>query len=112
GLPMAIGAKVAHQDKPVVLVAGDGGFMVNAGEMITAVQEETPIIVLLFDDGGYGILQYYQEAAYGKKTGVDLKNPDFVTMAKSMGFNSEKVTSVEEFDKELANALASQKPYM
>lgn len=112
GLPMAIGAKIAHPEKPVLLVAGDGGFMVNAGEMITAVQEDTPIIILLFDDGGYGILKYYQQAAYGRKTGVDLQNPELVMMAQSMGFESEKVTSVEDFDKGLNNAIASKKPYM
>lgn len=112
GLPMAIGAKVGQPEKPVVLVAGDGGFMVNAGEMITAVQENAPIVVLMFDDGGYGILKYYQEAAYGRQTAVDLVNPDFVMMAKSMGFDSEKVTTVEEFEKGLANALESKKPYM
>lgn len=112
GLPMAIGAKIGRPNQPVVLIAGDGGFMVNAGEMITAIEEDTPIIVLLFDDGGYGILRYYQEAAYGRRAAVDLKNPDFVEMAKSMGFESEKVTSVEEFDKGLANAVASNKPYM
>lgn len=112
GLPMAIGAKVGQPEKPVVLVAGDGGFMVNAGEMITAVHEDAPVIVLLFDDGGYGILKYYQEAAYGRKTAVDLKNPDFVMMAKSMGYEAEKVTSIEGFDKGLANAFASKKSYM
>jgi acetolactate synthase-1/2/3 large subunit len=112
GLPMAIGAQIGQPKKPVVLIAGDGGFMVNAGEMITAIQEDTPIIVLLFDDGGYGILRYYQEAAYGRRTSVDLKNPDFVMMAKSMGFESEKVRSVDEFKEGLANAIASKKPYM
>ncbi|MFD4820572.1 thiamine pyrophosphate-binding protein [Peribacillus butanolivorans] len=112
GLPMAIGAKVGQPEKPVVLVAGDGGFMVNAGEMITSVQENAPIVVLLFDDGGYGILKYYQEAAYGRQTAVDLVNPDFVMMAKSMGFESEKVRSVDEFKEGLANAIASKKPYM
>ncbi|QQK79989.1 hypothetical protein HUG20_08875 [Salicibibacter cibi] len=45
----------------------------------------------LFDDSGYGILRYLQEASYGERTSVDLKNPDFVMMAKSMGFESEKV---------------------
>src|SRR5690625_3867257 len=99
---MALGAKIGQPDKAVGRIAGDAGFMLNAGEMITAVQEDAPVIILLFDDGGYGILQYYQEAAYGRKTAVDLKNPDFVMMAKSMGFESEKVTSVEEFDKGLA----------
>ncbi|MFZ7944877.1 thiamine pyrophosphate-binding protein [Neobacillus sp. 19] len=112
GLPMAIGAKIGQPEKPVVLIVGDGGFMVNAGEMITAIQEDTPIIVLLFDDGGYGILRYYQESAYGRRTSVDLKNPDFVMMAKSMGFESEKVSSVGGFKDGLANAIASKKPYM
>lgn len=112
GLPMAIGAKIGQPEKPVVLIAGDGGFMVNAGEMITAIQEETPIIILLFDDGGYGVLRYYQEAAYGRRTSVDLKNPDFVMMAKSMGFESEKIRSVDEFKEGLASAIASNKPYM
>lgn len=112
GLPMAIGAKIGQPDKQVVLIAGDGGFMVNAGEMITAIEEDAPIVVLLFDDGGYGILRYYQDAAYGRTTAVDLKNPDFVSMAESMGFEAEKVKSVEEFDKGLAKALESNKPYM
>lgn len=112
GLPMAIGAQIGQPKKPVVLIVGDGGFMVNAGEMITAIQEDTPIIILLFDDGGYGILRYYQEAAYGRRTSVDLKNPDFVMMAKSMGFEAEKVHSVDTFKQGLSNAIASKKPYM
>ncbi|MFJ5758946.1 thiamine pyrophosphate-binding protein [Neobacillus sp. NPDC093182] len=112
GLPMAIGAQIGQPEKKVVLIAGDGGFMVNSSEMISAIQEDAPIIVLLFDDGGYGILRYYQEAAYGRRISVDLKNPDFVMLAKSMGFESEKVHSVEEFKVGLANAIASKKPYM
>lgn len=86
--------------------------MVNAGEMISAVQEDAPIIVLLFDDGGYGILQYYQDAAYGRQTAVHLKNPDFAMMAKSMGFEAEKVTSASEFDSVLEKALASNQSCM
>lgn len=112
GLPMAIGAKIGQPEKNVVLIAGDGGFMVNSSEMISAIQEDAPIIILLFDDGGYGILRYYQEAAYGRRISVDLKNPDFVMLAKSMGFESEKVRSVEEFKAGLANAIASKRPYM
>lgn len=112
GLPMAIGAQIGQPEKKVVLIAGDGGFMVNSSEMISAIQEDAPIIVLLFDDGGYGILRYYQEAAYGRRISVDLKNPDFVMLAKAMGFESEKVRSVEEFKAGLANAIASKKPYM
>lgn len=109
GLPMAIGAKVAQPNKAVVLVAGDGGFMVNSNEMITAVQENAPIITLLFDDGGYGILKYYQEAAYQRQEGVDLINPDFVMLGKASGYHAEKVTSVEAFGESLAAALQRDK---
>src|SRR5699024_11362396 len=84
GLQMAIGAQIGQPDKDVVLIAGDGGFMVNAGEMITAIEENAPVKVLLFDDGGYGILRYYQEAAYGRRTAVDLKNQNFVEDRKSV----------------------------
>ncbi|UOQ91858.1 thiamine pyrophosphate-dependent enzyme [Halobacillus shinanisalinarum] len=112
GLPMAIGAQIGQEENPVVLIAGDGGFMVNAGEMITAIQEDAPITVVLFDDGGYGILRYLQEAAYGRRTSVDLKNPDFVMMAKSMGFETERASSVDEFKQCLETALASRKPSM
>lgn len=112
GLPMAIGAQIGQPEKPVLLIAGDGGFMVNAGEMITAIEENTPIKVLLFDDGGYGILRYYQEAAFGRTTAVDLKNPDFVALAKAMGFEAEKVDSVAAFDEGLERALNSNQPYM
>lgn len=112
GLPMAIGAKIGRPNEPVVLIAGDGGFMVNAGEMITATQEEAPVIVLLFDDGGYGILQYYQEAAYGRQTGVHLKNPDFVKMAESMGFEAERVDAVSDFSAAFDRALKSEQSYM
>lgn len=112
GLPMAIGAKMGQPNKPVVLIAGDGGFMVNANEMITAIQEDTPIIVLLFDDSGYGILKYYQEAIYGRQTAVELQNPDFEMMAKSMGFETAKANSVEDFQAGLKQALASGKSSM
>ncbi|QQK80764.1 thiamine pyrophosphate-binding protein [Salicibibacter cibi] len=112
GLPMAIGAKIGQKKKPVVLMAGDGGFMVNVGEMMTAVQEDAPITILLFDDGGYGILRYLQEAAYGRRTSVDLQNPDFIMMARSMGFEAEKVVSVDGFKKGLEEAFVSQKPSM
>ncbi|AXF55638.1 thiamine pyrophosphate-binding protein [Salicibibacter kimchii] len=112
GLPMALGAKIGQKEKPVVLIAGDGGFMVNASEMMTAIQEDAPITILLFDDGGYGILRYLQESAYGRRTSVDLKNPDFVMMAMSMGFEAEKAASVDDFKNCLETALASQKPSM
>ncbi|MBM7644891.1 acetolactate synthase-1/2/3 large subunit [Scopulibacillus daqui] len=112
GLPTAIGAQFGQKDKVVVLMAGDGGFMVNVGEMATAVQEELPIIIILFDDAGYGILRNIQDAAYGRRVAVDLLSPDFVKLAESMGFTAEKAESAEAFVSELEAAVSRRKPSM
>jgi acetolactate synthase-1/2/3 large subunit len=94
------------------LLAGDGGFMVNVGEMATAVQENLPLIVILFDDAGYGVLRNIQDAAYGRQVAVDLVSPDFVLLAQSMGFASARIGSPDEFISELEKAIDRQKPTM
>src|SRR5205807_8570122 len=71
GLPMAIGAQIAAQTKTVVALCGDGGLLVNIGELAAARQEDAPIIVVLFDDIGYGVLRNIQNAHFeGRKIGV------------------------------------------
>ncbi|MFM1653162.1 thiamine pyrophosphate-binding protein [Brevibacillus sp. B_LB10_24] len=112
GLPTAIGAQMGQRDRVVVLMAGDGGYMVNVGEMPTAVQENLPIIVILFDDGGYGVLRNIQDAAYGRRVAVDLVSPDFVQLAQAMGFAANRIGSPEEFVAELEAAVARRKPSM
>lgn len=106
-LPTAIGAQKANMDKRVVVLAGDGGFMVNIGELATAVQEELPMIILVFDDAGYGVLRNIQDAAYGRQVAVDLVSPDFVQLAQSMGIESSRVGSSDEFDQALNKAVDS-----
>ncbi|MED4584375.1 thiamine pyrophosphate-binding protein [Brevibacillus choshinensis] len=112
GLPTALGAQAGQLDRVVVLMAGDGGYMLNVGEMPVAVQENLPLIVVLFDDQGYGVLRNIQDAAYGRQVAVDLVSPDFVMMAKSMGFEAERIGSPEEFVAELEAAVARRKPSM
>jgi acetolactate synthase-1/2/3 large subunit len=112
GLPTAIGAQMGSRGRQVVLLAGDGGFMVNVGEMATAVQENLPLIVILFDDAGYGVLRNIQDAAYGRQVAVDLVSPDFVLLAQSMGFASARIGSPDEFISELEKAIDRQKPTM
>lgn len=112
GLPTALGAQAGQLDRVVVLMAGDGGYMLNVGEMPVAVQENLPLIVVLFDDAGYGVLRNIQDAAYGRQVAVDLVSPDFVMLAKSMGFEAERIGSPEEFVAELEAAVARRKPSM
>lgn len=110
GLPTAIGAQMGAKDRIVVLMVGDGGFMVNVGEMVTASQEKLPLIIVLFDDQGYGVLRNIQEAAYGRQVAVDLMSPDFVQLGKSMGYQAKRVGSPVEFVTELDEAIQRRKP--
>jgi acetolactate synthase-1/2/3 large subunit len=113
GLPMAIGAQIAAQSKSVVLLAGDGGLLLNIGEMAVARHENAPVVVILFDDNGYGVLRNIQNANFENRTiGVDMRSPDFVAIAQAFGFGSRRVRSIEEFRSTFAEALGSRQPWM
>ena len=83
--PAAIGAKVARPDAQVLAVHGDGGVLYNVLELLSARQHRIGAKLLVVDDGGYGILRVYQEGAYGRTSKVDLAQPDFPALARSLG---------------------------
>jgi acetolactate synthase I/II/III large subunit len=111
GLQMAIGAQIARPDRRVVCLAGDGGFLVNCGELATAVQETVPVVVVLFNDGGYGVLRNIQTARMaGRHIAVDLRAPDFQGFAAAFGAWSQRVQRCGDFRAALEAALASERP--
>src|SRR5215468_5451337 len=112
GLPMAIGAQIASPSKAVVLLAGDGGLLLNIGEMAVAAHENAPVIVVLFDDNGYGVLRNIQNANFeGRTIGVDMNSPDFVALSHAFGFASRRVKSAGEFRSTFAEAIEARKPW-
>jgi acetolactate synthase I/II/III large subunit len=112
-LPMAIGAQIAAQSKTVVTLCGDGGLLVNIGELAVARQESAPIIVILFDDSAYGVLRNIQNAHFeGRNIGVELQSPDFVAVARAFGFTSERVRSAQEFRQQFETAVKARSPWM
>ncbi len=112
GLPLALGAAVARPDRQVVCIAGDGGFVYNLAELATAVQEKLSVAILLFNDGGYGVLRNIQDQQFeGRRmASVDLVNPDFVKLADAFGVPSRRVESAERFAPALREALAASGP--
>ena len=113
GLQMAIGAQLAQPDRRVLCIAGDGGLMVNVGEMATAVEQHLPIVLVLFNDGGYGVLRNIQAVQYGgRHIGVDLHQPDFQALARSMGWQAWRVDAAGVFDAALRQAFAAEGPSM
>jgi acetolactate synthase-1/2/3 large subunit len=84
-LPGAIGAKLAMPERKVVAVTGDAGFLMNVQELETAVRMKTPLVVLIWNDGGYGLIKWKQMNQFGRISHVDFNNPDFVQLAESFG---------------------------
>ena len=112
GLPLAIGAAVGT-GRPTVVIHGDGGIMLTIGELASAVQQRVPLVVVVLNDGGYGILRYIQDAALGgRRTGVDLATPDFAALARSMGMAGERVEDAARFEELFAKAVASGEPWL
>jgi acetolactate synthase-1/2/3 large subunit len=109
-LPLAIGASLATGRRTVV-IQGDGGFMLNLGELATAVQEGVPVITCVFNDRGYGILRFLQDMMFeGRRTAVDLHTPDFAMLAQSMAMPSWSAASAEEFEKAFTAAVETAAP--
>ena len=85
GLPAAIGAKLVHPELKVLAVVGDGGFMMNAQELETAVRLNIPVVVLILNDNAFGFIKWKQEAMGFRNFGLDYTNPDFAKFAESHG---------------------------
>jgi acetolactate synthase-1/2/3 large subunit len=108
GLPMAIGAALAAEDRRVLCMVGDGGLMLNPGELATAVQEKADFILLLMNDKGYGVIKNIQNARYGARNCyVDLHTPDFETYCKSLQVPYFRVNDLST----TADALRNAKQY-
>jgi acetolactate synthase-1/2/3 large subunit len=113
GFPTALGAKVAHPDRAVVAITGDGGFMFAVQELATAVQYRIGVVVLVFDNNAYGNVRRDQLQGFdGRVVGSDLVNPDFVKLAESFGVHASRVNSPEAFRPALEKALADGGPYL
>ncbi|PYO34431.1 MAG: thiamine pyrophosphate-binding protein [Candidatus Rokuibacteriota bacterium] len=83
--PVALGAKVARPDRPVVSVSGDGGFLYNAQELATAVRYGINVVAVVFNDNAYGNVARDLDEAWGGEYGARLHNPDFMKFAEAFG---------------------------
>ncbi len=83
--PVALGAKVARPDRPVVSVSGDGGFLYNAQELATAVRYGINVVAVVFNDDAYGNVARDLDEAWGGEYGARLHNPDFMKFAEAFG---------------------------
>jgi acetolactate synthase-1/2/3 large subunit len=109
--PAAIGAKVANPDKPVVSFSGDGGFMMGAPELATAMMYGINVVAIVVNDGALSAIKgSQQKGCDGRTIDTDLANPDFIQFAKSFGAYTARVDNLDNFKEILRDALAANRP--
>jgi acetolactate synthase-1/2/3 large subunit len=107
GLPAAIAAKLRDPQRTVIAFAGDGCFLMYPQELATAVQHDAHIILIIVNNGTYGTIRMHQERRYpGRPVATELRNPDFVELARSFGAHAERVETTEAFPDAFRRATA------
>ena len=111
GFATALGVKVAHPDKPVISVTGDGGFMFNVQELASAVRHKIGLVTLVFNDNAFGnVRRIQQEWHNGRIIASDLKNPDFVKLAESFGVQAFRAKKPETLREAIRKGFDSNEP--
>ncbi|MFK4802374.1 thiamine pyrophosphate-binding protein [Streptomyces sp. MPA0124] len=110
GLAMGIGAALARPDEPTVVIAGDGGLAVHLGELLTLAQERPRLTLIVFNDGGYGVLRNMQATYTERRSGVDLFTPDFAGLAAACSLPYARIGDASEAAKVIDAAVASDGP--
>ena len=109
-MPQALGAKAAYPDRQVISMSGDGGLAMLLGDLLTAVQENLPIKVAVFDNGSLGFVELEQKVEGLLDAYTDLKNPDFARVAEAIGFWSRRVEEPEDLEGAVRDWLAAPGP--
>jgi acetolactate synthase-1/2/3 large subunit len=109
-VPAAVAAKLVHPERNVVTVNGDGGFLMNAQELETAVRLRTPFVNVIWENRQYGSIVWKQDKKFGTHFGTDFDNPDFVKLAEGFGMPGWRCESADEFGERLRQALALDVP--
>ena len=109
-VPAAIAAKLVHPARRIVTVNGDGGFLMNAQELETAVRLGTPFVNVIWENSQYGSIVWKQDKRFGSHFGTDFTNPDFVKLAEGFGMPGWRCEAPEDFGTHLQHALTLDVP--
>ncbi|KTT11205.1 hypothetical protein NS2R_15755 [Pseudomonas oryzihabitans] len=104
GLPAALGARLADPTRPVVCLVGDGGLLFTLSELASAVEARIGIVILLWNNHGYGEIRRYMERRDIMPLGVDLVTPDFIALARAFGCAAERAQDLDHLQALLAEA--------
>jgi len=110
GMPSALGLQKCQPGRQVICLSGDGGFAMLLGELLTVVQENLPIKIVIYDNGKLGFVDIEQKAAGLVPVYTDLKNPDFSEVARAMGLWGHRVSKAGDLEDSVQTWLAQPGP--
>ena len=115
GLPMAVGAQIAHPESLVVCLAGDGSLRFSEAELETIWEYDLPVKTLVFNNDGYGIVRMWNHRFYeGRETGVIKRHKDWTLLARGNGFDAscvDRITDPTDLAPVLQRALSHRHPH-
>jgi acetolactate synthase-1/2/3 large subunit len=106
GVPAAIGAGLAERGRPVVALAGDGGFLMTGQELETAVRYDVPLLAVVFQNGLYGTIAMHQARRFGRTPGAEIGDVDLAGYARALGAGATTVGDPGDLDDAVAAAVA------
>jgi len=117
GMPMAIGAAigaaVTGSGRKTFCLAGDGGFILNLGELACMVQEKAPMVIVLMNDKSYGVIKNIQDVQYGgRRCYAELHTPEYDLLCKSIALPHARVQSLDDLPARLDQALSTDGPFL
>ena len=110
--PVALGAKVARPDRPVVSISGDGGFLFNAQELSTAARHRINVVAVVFNDSSYGNVARDLDESWGGQYGAELQNPDFMKLADAYGVVGMRAKEPTEVGRVVREAIEKDRPVL
>ncbi|MEW5569896.1 pyruvate oxidase [Rossellomorea marisflavi] len=109
GLPGALAGQIAHPDKQVFAVCGDGGFAMTMADFVTAVKYELPIVVIVLNNHKIAMIKFEQEVMGNIEFGTNLQNPDFARYAEACGGDGYRVERPEQLLPAIQQAVQNRK---
>jgi acetolactate synthase-1/2/3 large subunit len=112
GLPAALGAKLGKPESPCLCITGDGSFSAVAGELATVKQYDIPIVILVYNNGAFGLLEDYMRKRYGVSHTMELHNPDFLGLARAFGIKAKRTRSLDGLEHIFRHDISWDEPYL
>jgi acetolactate synthase-1/2/3 large subunit len=109
-LPAAIGAQLGATHRPIFAVMGDGGLQFTLAEIASAVEAQTPIVILVWNNHGYGEIKSFMQSRHIEPIGVDIGTPDFIALSLAFGAAAETLQRADDLPRLLLDAVNRKGP--